>query len=329
MNNRFGAMGLIEKNFWWANEQDGDAINTEFLKSIISGEPREVDIKHKDQQTHMFNMKMIVTANELPLLKKYADKRRFYVIRFPHKFEGADKDVDLDEKLMNELPGLLNWIVDAIPIYLKKKAQLSSGIAVRYENNYNELADPFKIFLESYITETGNDDDQLTTREITRAYNAFADKNKHEWMTTTATGRRVNAMYNHITKATLYVDEIVTEDGKLETVQSRQRGFKGLSMDVQMIYEMRPRWDTRQYDIDNANKNLFSISGNGSTPNITRLELTKMIWTELHEAKNIEYIYDLCNEYGYTTRETEQILRHLESEGRIMINGDDLWEAVI
>ena len=64
---------------------------------------------------------------------------------------------------INELPGLLNLLVDYIPVYLENSASLSANISDRYEVQYEELADPFKIFVESYITQTNASTDFVTT----------------------------------------------------------------------------------------------------------------------------------------------------------------------
>ena len=330
LEKNFGLMGLIGGNFWWANESDNKTINTEDLKRIISGEPVEIDIKHNKPETHYFKMKVMITANEIPLLKKYADKRRFIVVRFPNKFEGQDKDVDLDKKLVSELPGLLNMLVDQIPVYLENSATLSANISDRYEVQYEELADPFKIFVENYITQTNLTTDFVTTLDITMAFNAWAIKNNHETQNTTTTGRRVSSMFRGIKKKTYYADKIVSmkynDDLEPETQveKIRQRGYDGLTLDFDEIYKINPQWNIEAINNHHLrDKNAGEIFETMSSP-LSRFKFAHKIHAMSEETITIEQVINLGKIQGFTENEVMQIVNLMISEGKVIFtpNGE-------
>jgi P4 family phage/plasmid primase-like protien len=323
LEKNFGLMGLIGGNFWWANESDNKYINTEDLKRIISGEPVEIDIKHNKPETHHFKMKVMVTANEIPLLKKYADKRRFIVVRFPYKFEGKDKDVDLDTKLIQELPGLLNMLVEYIPTYLDNAAQLSANISDRYEVQYEELSDPFKIFVESFVTETGSSDNELTTLELTLAFNAWAVANNHETYNTTAIGRRIKSIFKKISPKTIYYQKIVSI-GYSDSLQPefirekiRQRGFTGLTLDYGEIYKINPQWDyeaVNNYHL--KDKSAMEIVDT-RRDKISRLEFSNKIHAYSESGITWDQAINLGKTEGFTDKEVTQIVQSLIKSGKI------------
>lgn len=330
LEKNFGLMGLIGGNFWWANESDNKTINTEDLKRMISGEPVEIDIKHAKPETHLFKMKVMITANEIPLLKKYADKRRFIVVRFPNKFEGQSKDVNLDAKLILELPGLLNLLVDQIPLYLENSARLSANISDRYEVQYEELADPFKIFMETYVTETGLSDDVATSVEITMAFNAWAIKNNHETYNATTIGRRVNAMFGKLKKKVVYVDKIVkvyTENSLEENtdiVKVRQRGFVGLELDRAEIYQINPQWnieDVNSFHLKTKDKGEVIVE---PAQKISRLQFAHKIHALCESGLSWDQAYEIGKLEGFTEDEVAQIISMLIRNNDIKANDDGM-----
>jgi P4 family phage/plasmid primase-like protien len=329
LEKNFGLMGLIGGNFWWANESDNKYINTEDLKRIISGEPVEIDIKHNKPETHQFKMKVMITANEIPLLKKYADKRRFIVVRFPNKFEGNNKDVELDNKLRNELPGLLNLLMEQIPVYLQNSANLSANISDRYEVQYEELSDPFKIFVETYVTETKDYNDFATTLHLTMAFNAWAIKNNHETHNTTTIGRRISSLFKSIRRATQYVDRIhdvvytSSLEGEQEIEKSRQRGYEGLKVDWDEIYKINPQWNVESVNyFHQRQKNTETVFV--GERRVTRVEFSHKIHALSENGISWEQAIELGKLDNYTQNEVIQILQTLITEKKVIDNEGSL-----
>lgn len=88
----------------------GATISDDKLKSLVSGELTTAEVKFRDP----FDFRPIAThwfgTNHLPRTGDFSDAltRRAMILRFSHRFDGIKRDVHLTEKLLQELPGILN-----------------------------------------------------------------------------------------------------------------------------------------------------------------------------------------------------------------------------
>ena len=97
--------------------KQGEVIDDASLKGIVSGEPTSVEHKFRDP----FVMRPYATCwfgtNHLPHTRDFSDAvfRRALVIQFNHSFkpEYGNCDPNLKNKLMQELPGILNLALNA------------------------------------------------------------------------------------------------------------------------------------------------------------------------------------------------------------------------
>lgn len=102
--------------------EKGEVINDGALKAIVSGEPSTVEHKHKDP----FVMRPFATCwfgtNHMPNTRDFSDAlfRRALVISFNNTFtpELGNCDPMLKDKLLEELPGILNLSLRAYSIAL-------------------------------------------------------------------------------------------------------------------------------------------------------------------------------------------------------------------
>lgn len=91
-------------------------INDAQLKAIVSGELTTAEHKHKPP----FDFHPIATCwfgtNHLPHTRDFSDAlfRRAIILQFNRKFEGKNCDPLLKEKLVKELPGILNLALEGI-----------------------------------------------------------------------------------------------------------------------------------------------------------------------------------------------------------------------
>jgi P4 family phage/plasmid primase-like protien len=80
------------------------------IKSLVSGDPLEIERKGRDAFLFHNKARFIVQSNNPPHIndKSNAFWRRLIVIRFNATFSQAQVDTSLDAKLASELPGILN-----------------------------------------------------------------------------------------------------------------------------------------------------------------------------------------------------------------------------
>ena len=81
------------------------------FKGIVSGDPFAADRKFKDSKTVWTNAKLVMSTNQLPVLKDFSDgfRRRAVIIPFDRTFSVAEQDPQLKEKLIEEIEGIFVW----------------------------------------------------------------------------------------------------------------------------------------------------------------------------------------------------------------------------
>lgn len=112
-NNRAQLMGKL-LNF--APEINGKGEQThDLIKRMASGEAIQVKMLYKDTITITDYAKLIFNANVLPSDVEHSHGffRRFLIVEFGETITDEEKDPELANKIIaNELPGVLNWIVE-------------------------------------------------------------------------------------------------------------------------------------------------------------------------------------------------------------------------
>jgi len=100
--------------------------DTSLLKKISAGEAVEDSQKFEAQISFRPFCKMIFATNKMLQFADSSDalRRRMRVISFNQRFEGVNKDIDLDKKLLQELPGIFNWAVEGYKCLDKRGALL-------------------------------------------------------------------------------------------------------------------------------------------------------------------------------------------------------------
>lgn len=161
---QFGITGLVGKKVNFIDEISGNYFESNVIKGIISGERMAAEVKYRPEPLEFVpTVKLIFSVNELPKINDTTPGlyRRFIIIPFDRSFESSP-DLHLEEKLTNELPGILNWAVEGL------KVLRSDGRFNETERNY-ELMRTFKSD-NSPVVEFFNTYYQAVPAEIERRY---------------------------------------------------------------------------------------------------------------------------------------------------------------
>lgn len=116
----FGLSALIGKplavvdDARYSSKMDIQAI-TEKLLSIVGASPVNVDRKNKTIWSGVLLARLMLLSNELPNFKDSSEAivNRMLVLYFRESFLGRE-DTHLVEKLLAELPGILNWALEGL-----------------------------------------------------------------------------------------------------------------------------------------------------------------------------------------------------------------------
>ena len=96
--------------------QTKSQVQDNVFKQLISGDFIQADVKHKSPFTFRPIAKYIFSMNEIPVItdRTYALARRLIVVKFNQRFEGDGEDKRLEDKLTEELSGILNWCLEGL-----------------------------------------------------------------------------------------------------------------------------------------------------------------------------------------------------------------------
>jgi putative DNA primase/helicase len=176
----------------------------ERLLSISGEDSLTVNRKHIPQWTGRLGTRFLILTNELPrfLDASGALAGRFVILTLKESFYGKE-DVRLEEKLIRELPGILNWALDGLD-RLRKRGHFempkSSEEAIRM---MADLAAPTSAFVRDWCELS--DDKKIRRKELFAAYKKWCDLEGYRPGSAEGFGKRLKAAYPQIdTKAKLH-----------------------------------------------------------------------------------------------------------------------------
>jgi P4 family phage/plasmid primase-like protien len=120
----FGMKGLIGKRLNVIEEVGGNYYQAHKLKKLVSGESLTINMKFKDQFKFTPEAKFIFAVNMMPRVddSSTATERRMIVVQFNNNFRDKP-NVALrfaDGLLAEELPGILNWMLEGYRSLMKQ-----------------------------------------------------------------------------------------------------------------------------------------------------------------------------------------------------------------
>lgn len=107
----------------YASEISGN-LDTNLFKALISNEPVQARLPYKEPFILTDYGKFIFNANELPIAGEINNAyfRRFLILPFPVEVPPEKQDKGLAQKIIaNELPGVLNWILEGLHRLLEQR----------------------------------------------------------------------------------------------------------------------------------------------------------------------------------------------------------------
>lgn len=117
LQGRFNTFALVGKliNISAENEIRG-SLNTELFKTLVSGEPVEVERKFKQRVPYTPYARLVLAMNNLPRTDDTTRgfTRRLLLVPCRRIFTDAEADRRLYDRLLTELPGILNFALEGL-----------------------------------------------------------------------------------------------------------------------------------------------------------------------------------------------------------------------
>jgi putative DNA primase/helicase len=102
-----------------AEVEDGSRWAESLVKSVTGGDPIAARFLYREFFEFIPAFKLLVTGNHRPIVRGMDDGiwRRIHLIPFRRSFPPAQRDRLLGQKLLRELPGILNWALEGFRMW--------------------------------------------------------------------------------------------------------------------------------------------------------------------------------------------------------------------
>lgn len=139
----------IEHKMLNISSEGGRDVDPDVLKQLLTGEKVTVERKYHDaRQTDDYG-KFIVATNRMPKAEDtYAFYRRMIIMPFDVVITDEEKDTQLFDKLKEELPGILNWVLAAFPGLVERNEFTQSRLCDEAMKRYMAQADSVQLFVD-------------------------------------------------------------------------------------------------------------------------------------------------------------------------------------
>jgi putative DNA primase/helicase len=168
---------MVGARFVTASEPDmGKHLDVSTVKDLTGGDPVTARFLNKEFFTFDPVLKIWLSTNHKPIIRDTTNSiwRRLNLIPFLAKFDGASKDPELADKLLQEGPGILNWLVAGCEDWLRQGLNPPECVRAASEQYRNEM-DPLGPFLLEYC-DVGKPSYDVTHKSLYQAYVNWCDE---------------------------------------------------------------------------------------------------------------------------------------------------------
>ena len=143
---------MFEHKLLNISSETGRNVNASVMKQIASGEALTVELKYQNPRQITDYGKVITATNQMPRAENtFAFFRRFIILPFEQTISEQEKDVHLADKLLTELPGILNWIIAALVDLMKRQTFIECESSERALLEYKLEADNVMLFAKEML----------------------------------------------------------------------------------------------------------------------------------------------------------------------------------
>ena len=155
-NDQFGMESMVGKslNISAENEMGGKALKTENFKAIVSGDNITINIKYRSAINYRPYCRLVFLVNNLPDSSDVTEGyfRKLIIVPFPRTFKKEERNVNLKEELLSELPGILNWSLRGLQRLRSNNYQFSACKAIEEtEQSYHNEQNPVRDFFQAHV----------------------------------------------------------------------------------------------------------------------------------------------------------------------------------
>ncbi|OLS46005.1 hypothetical protein BV509_17680 [Rhodovulum sulfidophilum] len=175
---------LMGARFVRTSEPDeGQRLQEGLIKELTGGEPLMIRALHSDFLEFSPYFKLTMSGNHKPEIRGTDDGiwRRVLLVPFDVQIPEDRRDPDLANKLWEEAPGILNWLIEGLTDFLEGGLRPPDRV-LEATAEYREESDPVGAFLTESAIVTGAEADFIYSRDLIEAFNFWLeDRGETRW----------------------------------------------------------------------------------------------------------------------------------------------------
>lgn len=178
------------------DQSKADIKDSSIFKSITGGDAIKVEAKGKDIKALIFKGLVIIACNDLPYIADDKGEhiyRRMYIVPCTHTIEEKERDPNILDKMIKELPAIANWAIEGLH-RLKANNYNFTEIAAgnQYIEDYRNNSDTVFGFLsdEGY-TITKDPKDKISKKRLLEQYNQYCIREERQSVSKRQFGERL------------------------------------------------------------------------------------------------------------------------------------------
>ncbi len=198
LSSNFQVQTLRNRRLNVSNEIDHiDRLEEGIFKQLVSGDGINVDIKYKAPIDIRPNCLFAFATNVLP---RFSDRsngiwRRLCLIPLFTTFAENARDTGLATRLRPEYPGIFNWAVEGARRVRSTGRLTDCSVCESALRHHRAEADPVQMFVEEHvILVPGSQHLQVTTNEMHRRYQTWAEESGYRPISIALFGRQIRPL---------------------------------------------------------------------------------------------------------------------------------------
>ena len=170
-----------------ANGDQGkaDVKDSSTFKSLTGGDSVKTEAKGKDITSGIFKGFIIIACNDLPYIADDKGEhvyRRMYTVPCVHTIAEKDRDANILDKMLQELPAIVNWAIEGLHRLIDSKytfTEIEAGN--KYIENYRKNSDTVYSFLDDEgYTITKDPNDKISKKTLYKKYICYCNKEERQ-----------------------------------------------------------------------------------------------------------------------------------------------------
>lgn len=163
-----------------SEETPSKIFDTTSFKAMTTGGVINIRRLYRDSYKIENKAKLIFACNEMPVSTdtSYGFFRRFLIVPFNAQFSKETRDVDMDTKLIEELPGVFNLFLHGYAELLRKREFSKGDIDDKEVLEYKEDTDPVKQWISDNVTVHDKNSNQfITPSDLFKSFKTWCEDN--------------------------------------------------------------------------------------------------------------------------------------------------------